>query len=158
MYTILRYGIRRHALNKKVKMTQQFEEKELKNLSAVLHLVCHKWRPLAIQLDVREVDIIEKNHPSDVERCMEDTLRRWLKSGNATAEGLAEGLDRIDQAGLAREIRKKYNLQPTGERAAIGCWWNYFGQRVYFGPDHVRWAAVQCLLVIAPTGTLVYNV
>ena len=91
---------------------------DLKNLSAVFHPISHKWRPLAIQLDVREVDIIEKDHPSDVERCTEDTMRRWLKSGNAAAEGLAEGLDRIDQTRLARDIRKKYHLQPTGERAA----------------------------------------
>ena len=93
----------------------QLEERELKYLIGTLRLVSHKWRQLAIQLEVQEVDIIEKNHPNDVERCLEDTLKRWLKSDKSNAEILVSALVNIGEIGHAEEIRKKYNC-PNGER------------------------------------------
>ncbi|KAL5494407.1 hypothetical protein EMCRGX_G015737 [Ephydatia muelleri] len=92
-------------------MMAQLEEKELKYLIGTLRLVSHKWRHLAIQLEVQEVDIIEKNHPHDVERCLEDTLKRWLKSDKSNAEILVSALVTIGEIGHAEEIRKKYNCQ-----------------------------------------------
>ena len=94
----------------------QLEEKDQKYLFGTLRLVSPKWRPLANQLEIKEVDIIEKNHPHDVERCLEETLRRWIKSDKSSAETLADALDTIEEGGLAREVRKKYNCPEKGER------------------------------------------
>ena len=93
----------------------QLDEKELKFLIGTLHLVSHKWRPLAIQLEIAEVDIIEKNHHHDVERCLEDSLKRWLKSDRATAEALVSALVTIEEVEQAEEVKKHYKCE-TGER------------------------------------------
>ena len=40
-----------------------------------------KWRLLCVRLGIREssLDIIQRNHPHDVESCLYDALREWLK-------------------------------------------------------------------------------
>ena len=93
----------------------QLDEKELKYLLGALRLASPKWRPLANQLEIKEVDIIEKNHPHDVERCLEETLKRWMKSDKSSADTLADALDTIGEGGLARDVRKKYNCAEKGE-------------------------------------------
>lgn len=45
---------------------------------------------------------------NDVETCLLDLLALWLKSGNATVEGLVDALVKVNMRVLAEKIRKKY--------------------------------------------------
>ena len=65
-----------------------------------------KWRRLGLQLRIRNDDLktIEYNYPKDADRCLEECLVKWLKTGKATYTGLAEALKKMGEGAAADYI------------------------------------------------------
>ena len=64
------------------------------------------WRKLGLRLRIKNDDlkIIETNYPKDVVRCLEECLVKWLKTGKATYNGLAEALKKMKEYAAADHI------------------------------------------------------
>ena len=65
-----------------------------------------KWRRLGLQLRMKNDNLktIETNYPKDVDRCLEECLVKWLKTGKATYTGLAEALKKMGEGTAANHI------------------------------------------------------
>ena len=65
-----------------------------------------EWRRLGLRLRIKNDDlkIIETNNPKDVARCLEECLVKWLKTGKATYNGLAEALKKMGEGAAADHI------------------------------------------------------
>ena len=57
----------------------------LKDLVQYATKISSSWEQIAVQLDISqyEVDVIERNHPNDVERKCYDMFKFWLQSGKS---------------------------------------------------------------------------
>ena len=64
------------------------------------------WRNLGLRLRIKNDDlkIIETNYPNNVVRCLEECLVKWLKTGKATYNGLAEALKKMKEYAAADHI------------------------------------------------------
>ena len=74
------------------------------------------WHSLGIYLDLKihQLDIIEKNHHGDIERCRTEMLIAWLNSiTTPTWEAIVEALGQMEQGRVADDIRKKYLIIST---------------------------------------------
>ena len=65
-----------------------------------------KWRKLGLRLRIKNDDlkVIETNYPKDVVRCLEECLVKWLRTGKATYNGLAEALKKMNEDAAADHI------------------------------------------------------
>ena len=65
-----------------------------------------RWRKLGLRLRIRNDDLktIEYNYPKDADRCLEECLVKWLKTGKATYTGLAEALKKMGEVAAADHI------------------------------------------------------
>ena len=69
------------------------------------------WRDLGIQLlqekDINRLNIIKENHPTDIERCCDEMIKRWLDvDTEASWDKLIHALKQIEQNALAAEIKQ----------------------------------------------------
>ena len=69
-----------------------------------------KWRRLGLRLSISHDDltVIETNYSKDVVRCLEECLVKWLKTGKATYNGLAEALKKMKEDAAANHIISEY--------------------------------------------------
>ena len=75
------------------------------------------WFQLGLWLGIKHADleIIERNHEHDNERCKEEMLAFWLKNfSNASRRKLVSALKEINYRNLAKQLQEKYNVPPTG--------------------------------------------
>ena len=65
------------------------------------------WRKLGLRLRIKNDDLktIETNYPKNTERCLEECLVKWLKTGEAKYTGLAEALKKMGEGAAANHIR-----------------------------------------------------
>ena len=65
------------------------------------------WYRLGLRFRIMDDDlnIIEHNHHKNVVRCLEECLRKWLKTGEATYTGLFEALMDMGENAAANYIR-----------------------------------------------------
>ena len=69
------------------------------------------WNYLGLQLlqekYVNKLNIIQKNYPSDIERCCAEMLQHWLDvDTKASWNKLVDALEKTGQNALAREIKE----------------------------------------------------
>ena len=64
------------------------------------------WRRLGLRLTIRNDDLktIEYDHRNDAVRCLEECLLKWLATGKATYNGLAEALKKMGEGAAADHI------------------------------------------------------
>ena len=65
------------------------------------------WRRLGLRLRIKNDDLktIEHNYHTNADRCLEECLVKWLKTGKATYTGLAEALKKMGEGTAADHIR-----------------------------------------------------
>ena len=70
-----------------------------------------RWRKLGLRLRIRNDDLktIEYNYPKDADRCLEECLIKWLKTGKATYTGLAEALKKMGEGAAADHISEYWH-------------------------------------------------
>ena len=70
-----------------------------------------RWFQFGMALDIPTEELKkfegEKKNPG-VDRCLHDTLRLWLESGDANLDTLVKAIDLCSHQNLSREIRAKY--------------------------------------------------
>ena len=66
------------------------------------------WHSLGLQLlDINQLDIIQKNYPTDTERCCTEMLKYWLNvDTEASWDKLINALEQIGQNSLAQKIKQ----------------------------------------------------
>ena len=78
-----------------------------------------RWRNLGLKLGLSSntLDIIESDHPSDIERCLDECLSRWLrrvdsvdKRGGATWDSLSTALRSMKEIAVADKLDKESKL------------------------------------------------
>ena len=84
-------------------------EKKLMNIIDALDeggFTTANWRRLGLRLGLRHDDLktIETDY-NKVDRCLEECLVLWLKTGEATYTGLAEALKKMKENAAADHIR-----------------------------------------------------
>ena len=87
----------------------------LKELKKALKSVSD-WHSLGIYLDLKthQLDMIEKNHRGDNERCRTEMLIAWLNNAKTpTWEAIIEALGQMEQCRVADDIQRKYNISNT---------------------------------------------
>uniref|UniRef100_A0A1X7TXB0 Death domain-containing protein n=1 Tax=Amphimedon queenslandica TaxID=400682 RepID=A0A1X7TXB0_AMPQE len=71
------------------------------------------WYDLGLRLGLRKstLDIIEKNHPHDVSRCMTECLSQWLgradnvdSRGGANLDSLSDALQSMNETAVAEKL------------------------------------------------------
>ena len=73
--------------------------------------VAPHWRELGVQLleneYVEKLNVIEKNHPNDVERCCSEMFNYWLQVDPcASWNKLIGAFEKIERNDLAAKVRK----------------------------------------------------
>ena len=77
-----------------------------------------KWKLLATKLRINDdfLGVIENNHSSDVQTCLREALREWLKlnynyqrHGRPSWRGLAKAVKTLDN-GLSERIAKSHHF------------------------------------------------
>ena len=65
------------------------------------------WRRLGLQLRISRDNLttIENDNYNKADRCLEECLAKWLKTGKATYTGLAEALEKMGEKAAAGHIR-----------------------------------------------------
>ena len=65
------------------------------------------WLRLGLQLTIKINGLknIEHNNPQNVDRCLDECLLKWLKTGKATYTGLADALEEMGDKAAANHIR-----------------------------------------------------
>ena len=79
---------------------------------ACLKVIQTNWYDLGLQLNINEneLDKIKANNPTDVDSCILDMFKTWLKNTpDATYAELKDALDRIGEHSVAAQL-----LQPSG--------------------------------------------
>ena len=70
------------------------------------------WFTLGIflKIDFEQLKTIEKDYPGNLERCRQEMLSKWIRSGSATWSILVNVLhsDDVKEKAVAEEIAKKY--------------------------------------------------
>ena len=84
-------------------------EKKLMNIIDALDeggFTTANWRRLGLRLGLRNDDLktIEHNYPKDADRCLEECVVKWLKTGKATYTGLSEALEKMKENAAANYI------------------------------------------------------
>ena len=78
-----------------------------------------RWRNLGLKLglSINTLDIIESDHTSDIERCLDECLSRWLRRvdsvderGGATWDSLSTALRSMKEIAVADELDKESKL------------------------------------------------
>uniref|UniRef100_A0A1X7U4G6 Death domain-containing protein n=1 Tax=Amphimedon queenslandica TaxID=400682 RepID=A0A1X7U4G6_AMPQE len=73
-----------------------------------------KWYKLGLRLGLRKntLDLIEKNHPHDVSRCMTECLSQWLgradnvdSRGGANLDSLSDALGSMNETAVAEKLK-----------------------------------------------------
>ncbi|XP_019851917.1 PREDICTED: uncharacterized protein LOC109581885 [Amphimedon queenslandica] len=73
-----------------------------------------KWHGLGLRLGLKKstLDVIEKNHPYDVSRCMTECLSQWLgrvynvdSRGGANLDSLLDALRSMNETAVAEELK-----------------------------------------------------
>ena len=71
------------------------------------------WYELGLRLGLRKntLDVIEKNHPHDVSRCMTECISQWLSRadnvdsrGGANLDSLSDALRSMNEAAVAEKL------------------------------------------------------
>lgn len=84
----------------------------LKKLNSLIRdKVASHWYDLGIQLledeYIDKLDVIEKNHPGDVDRCCTEMFKYWLKvDPEADWDKLTDALKEINENSLAAKVKK----------------------------------------------------
>ncbi|XP_019852592.1 PREDICTED: uncharacterized protein LOC109582363 [Amphimedon queenslandica] len=72
-----------------------------------------KWYELGLRLGLlkRTLDVIEKNHPHDISRCMTECLSQWLgradnvdSRGGANLDSLSDALRSMNETAVAEKL------------------------------------------------------
>ena len=65
------------------------------------------WKRLGLRLRIKNDDLktIEHNYHTNADRCLEECLVKWLKTGKATYTGLAGALQKMGEGTAADHIR-----------------------------------------------------
>ena len=78
-----------------------------------------RWRILGLRLGLSSntLDIIERNHPFDIERCLDECLSRWLRRVDnvdnrrgATWDSLSTALRSMKEIAVADKLDKESKL------------------------------------------------
>ena len=87
--------------------THHVDEKP--DLKIIYRLEFLNWRGVGLQLGMKShcLDVIERNHPKDLNRQKEEMLSTWLREDtNATYGRLAEALLAVGEAACAEQVAK----------------------------------------------------
>ena len=65
------------------------------------------WLRLGLQLTIKINGLknIEHDYPQNVDRCLDECLLKWLETGKATYNGLADALEEMGDKAAANYIR-----------------------------------------------------
>ena len=72
-----------------------------------------KWHEFGLRLGLRKntLDVIEKNHPHDVSRCMTECISQWLSRadnvdsrGGANLDSLSDALRSMNETAVAEKL------------------------------------------------------
>ena len=86
---------------------------DLKELMTVLYRkVASKWKVIAVQLNISDLDSIETKHSGDPHLCLVEMLDVWLKRVKPppTWAAIVEAVEFLGEEQLGKELREKYIL------------------------------------------------
>ena len=91
--------------------------------------VAPHWHDLGIQLlqeeYVHQLDIIQQNYPTNIERCCTEMFKFWLNvDTNASWDKLINVLERIGQISLAEKIRNGKIFSKSDHVSRVDTWYN----------------------------------